>query len=146
MGVSDVADMTILLSNRVDYYLIDAIGIERDMFSDLVYGRKRLLVRPHRIDGLLSSSRNVVVTAIPFIRTVSCVSRPFQLGEINVLTWNVLNGRIRRFAERQGVAGIGNHAARDGHDNARGIALDGNRMIWTWKLDLLFFHVSVFPF
>jgi len=26
--------------------------------------------------------------------------------------------------------------------NASGITLDGNRMIWTWKLDLLFFHVS----
>src|SRR5437899_6326314 len=44
------------------------------------------------------------------------------------------------------VADIGNHTARDGHDNASGIALDGNRMIWTWKLDLLFFHVSVSPF
>ena len=71
--------------------------------------------------------------------------RAFQLGKINVFTWNVLNGRIRGFAERQGVAGIGNHTACDGDDNAGGIALDGNRMIWTWKLDLLFFHVFV-PF
>src|SRR5271169_2280266 len=78
-----------------------------------------------------------------FIRAVGNVIRPFQLGKINVLTWNVLNGRIRRFAECQGVAGIGNHTARDGHDNATGIALDGNRMIWTWKLDLPLFHVSV---
>jgi hypothetical protein len=38
----------------------------------------------------------------------------FYLGKINVLSWNVLNGWIRRFAERQGVAHIGNHAARDG--------------------------------
>jgi len=30
--------------------------------------------------------------------------------------------------------------------DAIGIALDRNRMIWTYKLDLLFFHVSVFPF
>src|SRR5271169_3341087 len=80
-----------------------------------------------------------------FIRAVGNVIRPFQLGKINVLTWNVLNGRIRRFAERQGVAGIGNHTARDGHDNASGIALDGNRMVWTLKLDLLFIHVSVSP-
>jgi hypothetical protein len=71
---------------------------------------------------------------------------PFQLGEINVLPWNVLNGRIRRFAERQGVAGIGNHLACDGYNNAGGIALDGDRMIWTWKLGLLFFHVLVSPF
>jgi hypothetical protein len=74
------------------------------------------------------------------------VIRPFQFGKLNVLGWNVLNGRIRRFAKRQGIARIGNHTARDGHDNAGGIALDGNRMIWTWKLDLLFFHVSVSPF
>ncbi len=71
--------------------------------------------------------------------------RPFQLGEINVLTRNVLNGRMPRFAERQGVAGIGNHTARNGHDNTSGIALDGNRMIWTWKPELIFFHVSVSP-
>jgi len=61
------------------------------------------------------------------------VIRPFQLGEINVLTWNVLNGRIRRLAEREGVACIGNHTARDGHDDASRVAFDGNRMIWTWK-------------
>jgi hypothetical protein len=54
-----------------------------------------------------------------------------------------LNGRIRRFAERQGIAGIGNHTARDADDNASGVALDGNRMIWTWKLHLLFFHLSL---
>jgi hypothetical protein len=71
---------------------------------------------------------------------------PLQLGKINVLTWNVLNGRIRRFAERQGVAGIGNHTARDGYDSASRIGLDGNRMIWTWKFDLLCFHVLGFLF
>jgi hypothetical protein len=52
------------------------------------------------------------------------VIRPFQLGEINVLSWNVLDGRICRFAKRQGVACIGNHTARDGYDNASKIALD----------------------
>ena len=51
------------------------------------------------------------------------------------------NGRIRRFAERQSVACIGHQAAGDGYDNASGIALNGNRMIWTGKHDLLFFHV-----
>ena len=65
----------------------------------------------------------------------------FQLSEINVLTWNVLNGRIRRFAQRQGVARIGNHPPSDGHDNVRRIALDGDRMIWIWNLNLLLFDV-----
>jgi len=72
------------------------------------------------------------------------VIRPFQLGEINVLTWNIFHRRIRRFAERQRVAGIGNHTARNGYDNTSGIAPDENRMIWTWKLNLFFFHVSSF--
>ena len=71
-------------------YLIDAIGIERDVPSDLLCGRKRILIRPHGIDGLPSSSGNAVVTAIAFIRTVGSVIRPFQLGKINVLTWNVM--------------------------------------------------------
>jgi hypothetical protein len=71
------------------------------------------------------------------------VISPLQLGKINVLTWNVLNGWIRRFTERQGVPGIGNHTARDGHHNASGIALDGNRVIWTWKVYLFFFHFSL---
>src|SRR6266852_6910445 len=127
-------------------YLIDPVGIERNMAPYLHNSRKRILVRPHRIDGLLSSSGNAVVIAITFIRAVGRVIRPFQLGKINVLTWNVLNGRIRCFAERQGVAGIGNHTARDGYDNASGIALDGNRMIRAWKLHLLFFHCFGFPF
>src|SRR4029077_10116883 len=97
-------------------------------------------------DGLLCSSRNIVVTAVAFIRAVSCMIRPFQLGKIHVLTWNVFNGRIGGFAERQGIAGIGNHTARDGHDNASWIGLDGNRMIWTWEFDLLCFHVLGFLF
>jgi hypothetical protein len=54
--------------------------------------------------------------------------------------------RIRPLAQCQGDASIGNDTTRDGHDNASGIALDGNRMIWTWKLDLLSIHVSVSPF
>jgi len=127
-------------------YFIYPVGIERNMPLDLYNSRKRILVRPRRIDGLLSPSGNAVVIAIAFVGTVGCVIRPFQLGKINVLTWNVLNRRMRRFAERQGVAGIDNHTACDGHDNASGIALDGDRMIWTRKLDLLFFHVSVSPF
>src|ERR1700736_662437 len=114
------------------------------MSFDLRNGRIWIFIRPHGIDGLRSSSGNAVVTAIAFIRTVGCVIRPFQLGKINVLAWNVLNGRIRRFAERQGVAGIGNHTARNGYDDTSGIALEGNWMIWTWKLELLFFHVSSF--
>ena len=83
-------------------YLIDPVGIERNMAPYLHNSRKRILVRPHRIDGLLSSSGNAVVIAITFIRAVGRVIRPFQLGKINVLTWNVLNGRIRCFAERCG--------------------------------------------
>jgi hypothetical protein len=63
------------------------------------------------------------------------------LGEINVLAWDVLNERIRRFPEREGLACIGNHTARDGHDDATKVVLDGNRMVW--KLDLLFFHVLI---
>jgi hypothetical protein len=31
----------------------------------------------------------------------------------------------------------------DGHDSASGITLDGNRKIWTWKLYLFFFQVSL---
>src|SRR5260370_3333994 len=111
------------------------------MSPDLHNSGKRILVRPHSIDRLLSSSGNAVITAIALVRTVGRVIRPFQLRKINILAWNVLHGRIRCFAKRQGVAGIGNHTARDGHDNASGIALDGNRMIWTWYLDLLFPHV-----
>src|SRR6266404_1174710 len=79
-------------------YFIHPLGIERNMPPDLLNSGKRILVRPHRIDGLLSASGNAVVIAIAFVRTVSGVIGPFQLRKINVLTWNVLNGRIRRFA------------------------------------------------
>jgi hypothetical protein len=74
------------------------------------------------------------------------VIRPFQLRKLNVPNRYVLDGRIRRFAECQGVVGIGNDTAHYGHDNARGVAVDGNRMIWTRKLDLLFLHISVSQF
>src|SRR5438132_13804850 len=106
------------------------------MTPDLRHRRIRILIRPHGIDGLPSSSGNAVVTALAFIRTVGSVIGPFQLRKIHVLTWNVLNGRIVRFPKRQGIAGIGNHTARNGYDNTSGIAPDGNRMIWTWKLNL----------
>src|SRR5882672_11246682 len=89
-------------------YFIYPLGIERNMPPNLRNSRKRILVRPHSIDGLLSSGGNAVVIAIAFIRAVGNVVRPFQLGEINILTWNVLNGGILRFAKRQGVARIGN--------------------------------------
>src|SRR6266481_792541 len=113
------------------------------MPPDLCNRRKRILIRPHGIDGLPSSSGNAVVVAIAFIWTVGGVIRPFQLGKIDIFTRNVLNRRIVRFPKRQGVARIGNHPACDRYYDASGIPLDGNRMIWIWKLDLLFFHVSV---
>jgi hypothetical protein len=48
------------------------------------------------------------------------MARPFRLREINILAWNVLNGRIRGFAESEGIARIRNHTARDGHDDGLG--------------------------
>src|SRR6202007_3160964 len=57
------------------------------------------------------------------------------------LSGNVLNGRIRGFAEGEGVARIRYHTARDGHNDPSAVAFDRNRMIRTWKLDLLFVHV-----
>src|SRR5207244_11254860 len=112
------------------------------MSPDLGDGRKRILVRPHRIDRLLSSSRNAVVAAIAFIRTVGSVIRPFQLRKIHVLTWNVLNGRIVRFPKRQGIARIGDYPGCGRYYDASWIPLDGNRVIRTRKLNLFFFHVS----
>src|SRR6267378_2684356 len=109
---------------------------------DLRNSRKRILIRPDGIDGLPSASGNAVVIAIAFIRTVGSVIGPFQLRKINVLTWNVLNGRIVRFPKRQGIARISHYPARNGYDNTSGIALDGNRVIRTRKLSLFFFHVS----
>src|SRR5438128_9685330 len=112
-------------------YFINPVGIERDMLPDLRNSRKRILIRPHRIDGFVSSSENAVVTAIAFIRTVGSVIRPFQLGKIHVLTRNVLNGGVVRFPKRQGVARIGNRMPRNGYDNASRITFDRDRMIWT---------------
>src|SRR5713101_2975279 len=132
------------LSSRCELlgYLIDPVGIERHMPLDLRNGRIRILVRPHRIDGLLSSSGNAVVIAIALVRTVRSVIGPFQLRKIDIFTRNVLNGRIVRFPKRHGVAGIGNRMPRNGHDNASGIPLDRNRMIRAWNSNLFFFHVS----
>src|SRR6266404_6593077 len=122
-------------------YFIHTLGIKRDMPSDQLYGGKWILVRPHGIDGLLSSSRNAVVAAIALIRTVGDVICPFQLGKVNVLNWYVLNGPIRRFAERQGLSGVSDHTPRDGHDNASSIEFDGDRMFRAREFCLFFFHV-----
>src|SRR6266851_8742381 len=114
-------------------YLIGSVGIERDISLDFLNGGVGILIRPHGIDRLLSSSGNAVVIAIAFVRTVGRVICPFQLSKIDIFTGNVLNGRIVRFAKRQGVVGIGNHSARDGYDDPSRIVLHRNRMIWTWN-------------
>src|SRR4029077_14201786 len=119
-----------------------AIRIERDVSFDLRNGRIWILVGPHGIDGLLSSSGKAVVTAVAFIRTVSCMIRPFQLSKIDIFNWNVLDGRIVGFAKCQRVAGIGEHATRDRYYDASTIMLDRNRMIGTWIPNLSFSHVS----
>src|SRR6478672_5520324 len=54
-------------------YLVDLVGIEREMSFDLCNSGIRILVGPHRVDRLLSSSGNAVVTAIAFIRAVGSV-------------------------------------------------------------------------
>jgi hypothetical protein len=75
------------------------------------------------------------------MRAVANLIRPFQLGEINILDRNVLNRRIRSFAEREGAPCVRNYTTRDGHYDASTLAFDENRMIWTWKFDLPFVHV-----
>src|ERR1700730_302332 len=112
------------------------------MSFDLRNSRIRIFIRPHRIDCVLSSSGNAVVTTLALIRTVGSVIGPFQLRKIHVLTWNVLNGRIVRFPKRQGIARIGNYPACGRYYDASWIPLNGNRVIRTWKLNLFFFHVS----
>src|SRR5207248_10129685 len=102
------------------------------MPPDLRNSRKRILIRPHRIDSLLSSSGNAVVITVAFIRTVGCMIRPLQLAEIHVLTWNVLNGRIVRFPERQGIARIGNHPACGRYYDASWIRSEERRVGKEW--------------
>src|SRR5437016_3457371 len=99
------------------------------MSFDLRNGRIRILVRPHRIDGLLSSSGNAVVIAIALVRTVRSVIGPSQLRKIDIFTWNVLNGRVVRFPKRQGIARIGHYPACDRYYDAIGIRLDGDWVI-----------------
>src|SRR5438034_7966526 len=112
------------------------------MSFDLRNCGKWILIRPHGIDGLFSSSGNAVVIAVPFIGTVGSVIRPFQLSKLDIFTWNVLDGRIVGFAKCQRVPGIGDHATRDRYYDASTIMLDRNRMIGTWIFNLFFFHVS----
>src|SRR5436309_2934840 len=99
------------------------------MCLDFLNGGVGVLIRPHGIDGLPSSSENAVVIAVAFVRTVGRVICPFQLRKIHVLAWNVLNGRIVRFPKRQGIARIGHYPARDRYYDAIGIRLDGDWVI-----------------
>src|SRR5205823_14827843 len=97
---------------------------------DLRHSRKRILIRPHGIDGLPSSSENAVVIAVAFVRTVGRVICPFQLRKIHVLAWNVLNGRIVRFPKRQGIARIGHYPACDRYYDA--IRSEESRVVYVW--------------
>ena len=63
---------------------IDSVEVEGYVSLDLRNSRIRVLIRPRRIDGLLSTTRNTVVIAIVFIRAVGGVIGPFQLGKIDV--------------------------------------------------------------
>src|SRR5271168_3123176 len=80
-------------------YFIYPFGIEGHMSPDVSDRRERILVCPDRVDGFLASSGNAVVVAIAFVRAIGNVVRPFQLRKINILAWNILNGRIRCFPE-----------------------------------------------
>jgi hypothetical protein len=62
-------------------YLIEPVGIERKMLLDLHNSRKRILVQPHRIDGLLSFSGNAVAIATAFIGTLGCVISSVPTGK-----------------------------------------------------------------
>src|SRR5438105_1426464 len=142
--LSSAAFIVLFLSVDCDLLLcdlVDPLGIERDVSFDLRNSRIRVLIRPHRMNGLLSSSGNAVVIAIAFIRTVGNVIGPFQLSKIDIFTGNVLNGRIVGFPKCQRVAGVRDHTAHNRHDNASRIALDRNRMIRIWNFDLFFLHV-----
>src|SRR4029077_16320173 len=108
---------------------IGSLVVERDVSFDLRNSGIRILIRPYRIAGLLSSSGNAVVTAIAFVRAVGGVICPFQLRKIDIFTRNVLNRWIVRCAKGQGVPGIGYYTTRNGDDNASRIIVNRDRMI-----------------
>ena len=101
---------------------------------NLLNSRKRIFVCPDRIHGLLASNGDALVDAVAFIGAVGNLIRPFQLREINIVAWNVLNGGIHGFPQREGVPRIRNYTSRCRHDDTSGVAFDGNRAIWAWKL------------
>src|SRR5277367_1034011 len=103
-GSWDPVGPILLHVGKLFCYFIHPFGIERDMSPDVCDRRERVLVCPDRIDGFLASGGNAVVVAIAFVRAVGNVVCPFQLRKINILAWNILNGRMRRFAQRQGIA------------------------------------------
>src|SRR5438552_16399351 len=103
---------------------MDPVGIERDVPLDLRNSRKRILIRPHGIEGLISSSGNAVVTALAFIRTVGSVIGPFQLRKIHVIAWNILNSRIVLFPKSQGIARIDHDPVRHRYIEACWTSMD----------------------
>jgi hypothetical protein len=101
------------LSSRCELlcYLIDPVGIERKMLLDLHNSRKRILVQPHRVDGLLFSSGNAVaIAARPywdsrlcnFVRSNWKNQRPHL--ESHTMRWWVGKKAIDGTAERTELA------------------------------------------
>lgn len=81
-------------------YLVDPVGIERNMPPDLRNSRKRILIRPHAIDRLPSSSGNAVVIAIAFPRVAMIVSIVETCRRLNISLRDYLASVLPGLADR----------------------------------------------
>jgi hypothetical protein len=116
---------------------IDAITIKSEIAPDGGHRRVWILIGPNGIDRAFATEWYIEIGAITLIGAIGRVIRPLQLGHIDVLALDVLNGRIRCLGQRQRILRVGDDApcVRD-HDPV-GIAFDRDRMLGSRYLDRL---------
>jgi hypothetical protein len=90
-----------------------------------------------RIDRALPAGWNAVIGAIALIGAVGSVGGSRKDRHVHVLPRDIVDRRVTRFAQRQGVLRVRNDPARQQNHHAVGIGLDGDGMIRPWKLDRL---------
>src|SRR5258705_11513336 len=93
--------------------IVDTARVEGEMILDLRHRFNWCLIGPHRVEGTIPASRNVVVGSVALVGAIRRVFATRKRGHIDIPTGDILNGRIGRLAKRQRITRVGDSLSTD---------------------------------
>ncbi len=114
------------------FFDLDLVGIKGEVAGNFGHRWKRTFVSPDRICNGFSVGIDAEIVRISLLGTMRHPLAARKQRHIRILARQIVDRRIARFLQRQGIGRFGNHDPACGNAHAPRICRDRDRMVGTW--------------